>query len=298
MRFDFKNLQDRKRRYIIGLTFLFLSITLIGLAFGREERSSFDAAKTEILLRKLGHQLLLQSGDSSSRVLPIERITADEYRIRFEQHLTFQPDSLLNTTKDLLAKDPFNRDYIVNVLNCGTSTVAYGFAIAGEKEDDIVPCLGREQTSGCYIIAIKFRQAEKSTTKGVYILGSLSALAFVCFALFRPSVSQKNSKVGQAAQRLTCSLVQFDPHEKQLRINNECIDLTPTEARLMNIFALSPNETITRSRLQKEIWEDEGVIVGRSLDMFISKLRKKLETVPNINIIVVRGKGYKLEVSG
>ncbi|MDQ1149658.1 DNA-binding response OmpR family regulator [Sphingobacterium zeae] len=52
---------------------------------------------------------------------------------------------------------------------------------------------------------------------------------------------------------------------------------------------------IIRSRLQKEIWEDEGVIVGRSLDMFISKLRKKLETVPDINIVVVRGKGYKLE---
>ncbi|MGJ1242398.1 hypothetical protein [Sphingobacterium siyangense] len=102
---------------------MFLSIALIGLAFSKEERSDFDEARTEILLRRLGHQLLLQSGDSSSRVLPIERIAADEYRIRFEQHLTFQPDSLLNTTKDLLAKDPFNRDYIVNVLNCGTSTV-------------------------------------------------------------------------------------------------------------------------------------------------------------------------------
>jgi DNA-binding response OmpR family regulator len=37
--------------------------------------------------------------------------------------------------------------------------------------------------------------------------------------------------------------------------------------------------------------------VGRSLDMFISKLRKKLELDPNINIVVIRSKGYKLEVS-
>jgi len=49
--------------------------------------------------------------------------------------------------------------------------------------------------------------------------------------------------------------------------------------------------------LQKEIWEDEGVIVGCSLDMFISKLRKKPEPDPNINIVVIRGKGYKLEIS-
>lgn len=294
MRFDFKNLQDRKRRYIIGLTFLFLSIALIGLAFSKEGRSSFDEAKTEILLRKLGHQLLLQSGDSTSRVLPIERITPDEYRIRFEQHLTFQPDSLLNTAKDLLAEDPFTRHYIVNVLNCATNAVTYGFAIAGDKEDDLVPCLGREQPSGCYIIDIKFRPIEHEA-KEMYILGSLSALAFICFVVFRPRALQRAPKEDQPEEVFHFGSLQFDPHEKLLRINNENIDLTRTEARLMNIFALSPNEMITRSRLQKEIWEDEGVIVGRSLDMFISKLRKKLETVPEINIAVVRGKGYKLE---
>ncbi|WP_431245107.1 winged helix-turn-helix domain-containing protein [Flavobacterium sp. P21] len=38
-------------------------------------------------------------------------------------------------------------------------------------------------------------------------------------------------------------------------------------------------------------------MVGRSLDMFISKLRKKLEFDPNLKIVVVRGKGYMLEIS-
>jgi len=80
-------------------------------------------------------------------------------------------------------------------------------------------------------------------------------------------------------------------------INENTIDLTGTETRLLHIFALSPNQTIARTRLQKEIWEDEGIIVGRSLDMFISKLRKKLEFDPTIKITVIRGKGYKLEVS-
>jgi DNA-binding response OmpR family regulator len=80
-------------------------------------------------------------------------------------------------------------------------------------------------------------------------------------------------------------------------INEQTIDLTKTEARVLRIFALTPNEAIERSRLQKEIWEDEGVIVGRSLDMFISKLRKKLEPDPTLKIAVIRGKGYKLEIS-
>jgi DNA-binding response OmpR family regulator len=89
----------------------------------------------------------------------------------------------------------------------------------------------------------------------------------------------------------------FNAQERQLVINKKTIDLTETEMRLLLIFALSPNEIVERSRLQKEIWEDKGVIVGRSLDMFISKLRKKLEFDPNINIVVIRAKGYKLEIS-
>lgn len=74
------------------------------------------------------------------------------------------------------------------------------------------------------------------------------------------------------------------------------IELTKTEARVMLIFALAPNKIIERGRLQKEVWEDDGVVVGRSLDMFISKLRKKLEPDQKINLAIIRGTGYRLEI--
>jgi DNA-binding response OmpR family regulator len=90
--------------------------------------------------------------------------------------------------------------------------------------------------------------------------------------------------------------VLFNAKNRKLITGKHEIDLTGTETRVLLIFASAVNETIERSRLQKEIWEDEGVIVGRSLDMFISKLRKKLEPDPNINIVVIRAKGYKLEI--
>ncbi|MNT07060.1 Phosphate regulon transcriptional regulatory protein PhoB [compost metagenome] len=96
---------------------------------------------------------------------------------------------------------------------------------------------------------------------------------------------------------ITLGAALFDTKNRKLMVNEQAIDLTGTETRLLLIFALSPNQIIERSRLQKEIWEDEGVIVGRSLDMFISKLRKKLEFDPNIKIVVIRGKGYRLETN-
>jgi len=307
--FESQKLLVGKGKYLYGLTLLLL-VSVIGVAFSMEGGNDFDIARREVLLRRIGHELLLQSGDSTSRVLPVKKIAENEYQIRFENDLSFQPDSLVNTTRRLLAKDPLASDYVVNVLNCKNSSVAYGYAISKNTKDDIVACIGREQPRACYMINVKFKTTGINTAKNGYLLGSLPFLAFVGFIFFKSVKPRKPLPKGQATNKeqsalpndqgtniLTLGSVLFNAEKRQLTINEKTIDLTGTETRLLLIFALSPNETIERSRLQKEIWEDEGVIVGRSLDMFISKLRKKLEPDPNSKIVVIRGKGYKLEIS-
>lgn len=285
-----------KHRYL-GVLSLLLFIATLCLALGMTDRDDFDIARREVLLRRVGHELLLQSGDSTSRLLPVEKIAENEYQIRFEHDLTFKPDSLVNTTRRLLGNDPLAQGYVVKVLNCGNSSIAYGYAIAENKKDDIVACLGREQPRACYMINIKFKPTEINIAKNSYLLGGLPFLAFIGFIFLRSVKSRSVSPKRTRIKAFTFGSVLFDAEQRQLIINKEITELTRTETRLLLIFAQSPNETIARSRLQKEIWEDEGVIVGRSLDMFISKLRKKLEADPNINLVVVRGKGYKLEVS-
>ena len=293
---DSRKLHSRKGRYLFAFMLL-LFISAICVAFSMTGNDKFDISRREVLLRKIGDELLLQSGDRTSRVLPVEKISENEYRIRFENDLTFQTDSMVNTTRRLLAKDPLTHDYIVNVLNCGNAGVAYGFAISGNKKDDIVACSGRKQPRACYTIDIKFKPTGMNTAKKGYILGGLSFLAFVGFIFLRPAKPRSALTKDQANKTFTLGSVLFDAQKRQLTINGDTIDLTGTETRLLLIFASSPNQTIERSRLQKEIWEDEGVIVGRSLDMFISKLRKKLEPDPKINIVVIRGRGYRLETS-
>ncbi|RYG28565.1 MAG: transcriptional regulator, partial [Chitinophagaceae bacterium] len=132
-----QNLLSGKRKYLFG-SILLLFICVIGVAFGMRGDDDYDISRREVLLRRIGHELLLQSGDSTSRVLPVKKIAENEYRISFENELVFQPDSLVNTTVRLLAKDPLTRDYVVNVLNCGKAGVAYGYAISKNKKDDIV----------------------------------------------------------------------------------------------------------------------------------------------------------------
>ena len=289
-----RNLLFGKSNHLFTLILLLCISTFV--VFSMTDSDDFDIARREVLLRKIGHEILLQSGDSISRVLPVKKIAENEYQIRFENEFTFQTDSLVYITQRLLAKEPFARDYVVNVLNCDNSSVAYGYAISKNKKDDIVACRGRKQPAACYMIYIKFKPNSISTATYAYFLGGLPLLAFVGFVFLRSNKQKKTLPKEEDNQIFTFGSVVFDVQKRHLLINETTIDLTRTETRLMLIFALSPNEIVERSRLQKEIWEDEGVIVGRSLDMFISKLRKKLELDLNSNIVVVRGKGYKLEV--
>ena len=296
MRLVTTNLLPVKRKHLGGLLILTF-ISIIGVAFSMTGDDDFDFARREILLRQIGHEILLQSGDSVSRVLPVKKIAKNEYQISFENALTFQPESLVNTTQRVLAKDLLASDYVVNVVNCANASVAYGYAISKNKKNDIVACIGRRQPKACYMINIKFKPTGIITAKNGYLLGSLTVLAFVGFIFLRSVKPQKAIPDSQRTGIFTLGSMSFDAETRQLVQDGKTIDLTRTETRVLRIFALSPNEAIERSRLQKEIWEDEGVIVGRSLDMFISKLRKKLEFDPNIKIVVIRGKGYKLETS-
>ncbi|HEU4496420.1 MAG TPA: response regulator transcription factor [Flavobacterium sp.] len=72
------------------------------------------------------------------------------------------------------------------------------------------------------------------------------------------------------------------------------IALTHREACLLNLLIENRNEILDRSVVLKKIWGDDDFFSGRSMDVFITKLRKKLSLDPNIQIINIRNQGYKL----
>lgn len=296
MMLNAQNLLLKKGKYRLALL-LIVSIAATCIVSYIVDNDDFALSRREVLLRKIGHELLLQSGDSTSKVLPVKKVADTEYQIRFEKEFTFRAASLIATTKRLLDDDPLANDYIVSVLNGDKMDIAYSYAVSKNKNDNIVTCIGRKQPSSHYLISIKFKQSGIDTIKNRYLLSGLPILAFIGFILYSPSKVKKELTEERQADMFTLGTTLFDVKSRKLIINKNITELTGTETRLLQIFALSPNETIERSRLQKEIWEDEGVIVGRSLDMFISKLRKKLDSDPKLKIIVVRGRGYKLQTN-
>lgn len=295
---SYKKLSNTKAKYLFGLTLLML-VTIACAAFSLTGNDGFDLARQEIMLRNIGHQILLHSGDSTSRVLPVKKITENEYQLRFENEFTFQSDSLVQIIRRSLAKNNLAHNYIVNVLNCSDNGVIFGYAISSNKKDNIVPCSGRKQPKSCYLIDIKFQGNSISTSQKGYLIGGIPLLAFIGLIVSRSVKPRKKTlpePVDVTDGNLKIGKILFDPQTRQLIAGEATTDLTVKENKVLLILAQSPNIIVERSRLQKEIWEDEGVIVGRSLDVFISKLRKKLEYDASIKLINIHGKGYKLQI--
>lgn len=285
-------------RFRLGFGALML-MTIVCIAFTLKGSDNFELAKQELILRKIGHEILLNAGDSTSRVLPIKKVSDHEYQIKFENEFTFQPDSLVKIIANSMAKDQLEDNYIVNVLNCTGSEVIFGYAIFKNEQDDIVPCSGRVQPKACYIIDVKFQAEAISPMQKGYLIGGLPLLAFVGLLISR-SVKirgEKTAELNGTPGVFKIGYTVFDFMQQCLLFEGTKTILTTKENKLLFIFASAPNQVVERSRLQKEIWEDEGVIVGRSLDVFISKLRKKLEKDVAIQLINIHGRGYRLEIN-
>ncbi|HEX7367659.1 MAG TPA: response regulator transcription factor [Pelobium sp.] len=69
------------------------------------------------------------------------------------------------------------------------------------------------------------------------------------------------------------------------------------EAELLRLLCLKMNDVLTREEALLQIWHDDNYFNGRSMDVFLSKLRKYLKEDPKVEIINVHGKGYKLLVN-
>ena len=88
----------------------------------------------------------------------------------------------------------------------------------------------------------------------------------------------------------------FDSGNQELRIADKRISLTTKEVELLRVLYNHKNQLVTRETALKSVWGINDYFIGRSMDVFITKLRKYLKLDPNISIVNVHGTGFRLEV--
>ena len=88
----------------------------------------------------------------------------------------------------------------------------------------------------------------------------------------------------------------FDTKKQTLSLNGEDVKLTTKENELLSLLAANANSILERNYALKTIWIDDNYFNARSMDVYITKLRKHLRPDPTVGIINIHGKGYKLIV--
>lgn len=89
---------------------------------------------------------------------------------------------------------------------------------------------------------------------------------------------------------------QFDPFSFTLRHNDQEKTLTQKEAEVLKLLYSNRDRVLRREEILTHVWGNDDYFMGRSMDVFISKLRKYLKTDPDIQIVNYHGVGFRLEI--
>ena len=287
-----------KKERILALIVLIvlMSFTLLGYV-DFEENDNFSK-RAKIALRNSGNKLLLSVGDSSSLIMPVIELDENTFELFFQNKLRIEPGSLVSILGRSLVDSNLPDSYIVEVINIGSGEVSYSYEAKSDIEESIIPCIGRNLPFDNYKIKIHFTGDRPVLVLDKnYSLLPLMVIGFIgCGLLYWKNGNNNASKV-TVSPFSKIGNYRFYQGQNKLVKGNNTIELTAKECELISIFSEKPNQIIKRDLLIKEVWEDNGVFVNRSLDTFISKIRKKFQDDDSINIVTVHGVGYKLEIS-
>jgi len=120
---------------------------------------------------------------------------------------------------------------------------------------------------------------------------SMEELIFRIEAIMRRVMQDSNSP-DDAVYKL--GIYTFDTRKQILTGGEEEVKLTTKEAELLRLLCNNANKVLERNFALKTIWIDDNYFNARSMDVYITKLRKHLKDDPKVEIINVHGKGYKL----
>ena len=91
-------------------------------------------------------------------------------------------------------------------------------------------------------------------------------------------------------------LYEFDFSNLTIKNNGTEKTLTQKEAEVLKLLYQNRDRVLKREEILRHVWGDDDYFMGRSMDVFISKLRKYLKEDPTVQIVNYHGVGFKLEI--
>lgn len=274
--------------------------------------------KINLALRQTAHRLLQEAGDSTSTIAPIQQTNDNVYVVKLEH--AFNYDTLPIFLQNSFKEHGIQGQYDVAIWDCDYKALILGYSSFDVEKNKNVPCSGRQQTGvNCFNFTVTFTQTSPFLVENAsfwFILGGLSALCLATvgyFFYFYANKKQKNvasntdfntdlNTPSNAVEPSETHLIYigktiFDTHNQTLTTEGNTQKLTEKESKLLELFSKNQNILLDRDLILKEIWADEGVLVTRSVDVFVSRLRKLLKDDASLKIANVHSRGYRFETS-
>lgn len=120
---------------------------------------------------------------------------------------------------------------------------------------------------------------------------SMEELLYRIEAILRRSTGPSHAK---KAESYIIGKYTFDTNTQMLTFADNNIKLTTKESELLELLCRHRNETLERNYALKTIWIDDNYFNARSMDVYITRLRKYLKKDPSVKILNIHGRGYKL----
>lgn len=107
-------------------------------------------------------------------------------------------------------------------------------------------------------------------------------------------IGRKSAEVEEEPDELILGKFTFFPKIRQLILNGEVVRLSPKESDLLKMMIAHRNQLLPRSKALLKIWKEDNYFTGRSMDVYVAKLRKYLRPDERLRIENVHGEGFRL----
>jgi hypothetical protein len=301
---------NKKINLKMGILAFFICIccgTLFAFLGHDETEEQQSSERINLALRRTAHLLLKQAGDSTSTIAPVKQTSEATYLVTLEH--AFNYDSLPIFLQNSLDLQEITRKYDVAVWNYNQFELLLGYSSFDFIQKKGIPCGGRLKSKPCLNFSVTFKDPSVSALnfRGLAIfLSILLVLAIATLAYFYkeysnkkelfppPIVANPNQKTDET-HLIHIGQTIFNTRNQTILMHHIEQKLTFQEAQLLQLFCQHKNELLERDFILKTVWGDEGVLITRSIDVFVSRLRQLLKPDTSLKIANVYNRGYRFE---
>jgi len=266
------------------------ALLVVSVLIMRVPDKKYLETKTELALRAIGDGLLRLHNDFNTPVPPIHQNDSRTLQLGFVSAIGIHPDSLVTLTLKHL-NEKIAQKYTVGVRDTHVDEIVYLFEVDHSNGHNI-SCLGRVLPIANYVIEVQINEDKWASVLQANTPALTTASIALLLLFFGGAFFMKKKPLQHNANEVVWNGLQLDLDLNTIKTNHVNIQLTTKETQILAMLFRHTGNLVSRESFLQQIWLKDGVVTNRSLDMYISRLRKKMKVFSNVQIVNQHGKGY------